>query len=145
MEEQPKATLDRWRPFLRAPQTLAFPRLALMGRDHAPLIVEGSGEVRIPSLNRFEYTLKGIPSDIAYALRSRRRMDEDPYDGLARFRLVGTDVAGREWTFGYTKPTVEIGDVDGDEWTFAGHLDGLGGIDIHRIQIMAAAMWTKAA
>jgi hypothetical protein len=124
VEEQPNATLDRWRPFLRAPQTLAFPRLALMGRDHAPLIVEGSGEIRMPSLNLFEYTLRGTPTDIAYALRSLRKMEEDRYDGLARFRLVGTDAGGREWTFGYTNPSVEVG--DSEEWTFAGRLDGLG-------------------
>lgn len=117
------ATLDRWAPFLQAPHTLRFPYLALRGRDHAPLILEGSGEVRVPSLTRFEYTLTGVPADLAYAMSALRRLRENPYDGLARFRLIGTDEDGLEWTLGYTAPDIEIGD-DGT-WTVRGDLEGV--------------------
>jgi len=46
------ATLDRWRTYLTVPKTLVFSNLKLIGRDHAPTIIDGSGEVRILSLTR---------------------------------------------------------------------------------------------
>ena len=40
-------TLDHWRRLLETPQTIVFPKLTLQGRDHAPPLVEGPGEVRL--------------------------------------------------------------------------------------------------
>src|SRR6266568_5442344 len=96
------ATLDRWRTFLVTPQTLAFPRLKLIGRDWDPPIVVGSGEVRMPSLDRFEFTLNGLPGDVGYAFSEIQRQQRNPYDGSARFRLRGVDEKGTKWLLGWT-------------------------------------------
>lgn len=66
------ATLDRWRPYLVTPKTISFPQLKLIGRDFAPPMVVGAGEVRLPSLSRFEYTLTGLPDDPDYVLEALR-------------------------------------------------------------------------
>ena len=58
------ATLDRWRGFLVTPRDSLVPRLELIGHDWAPPIVVGSGEIRMPSLDRFEFTLEGLPDDL---------------------------------------------------------------------------------
>ena len=117
------ATLNRWRSYLTVPKTLIFPRLELIGRDHAPAIVAGTGEVRMPSLARSEFILTGRPEDLAYAFAKIRQQQENPYDYLARFRLVGTDTDGVDWALGWTIPRFDI-DTDG-AWTFYGELAGL--------------------
>lgn len=116
------ATLDRWLHFLEVPQTLAFPKLELIGRDFSPPIVVGRGEVLVPTLTSFEYVLQGVPEDIPYAEAAFRRQQQDPYDELARFRLVGTDAHGVEWTLGWTVPDVQ---VNANPWHLSGHLQGL--------------------
>lgn len=116
------ATLDRWRELVATPKTLVFPRLELLGRDHAPSIVAGSGEVRMESPTDFTFTLTGSPSDVKYALAETNRQKENPYDGLARFRLVGTDTAGVNWAGGYTVPQIEVRSA---AWTFTGEIEGL--------------------
>ena len=117
------ATLDRWRRFLVTPQTLAFPRLKLIGRDWAPPIVVGSGEIRMPSLDRFEFTLQGIPDDIGYTLSEIQRQQRNRYDSLARFRLLGVDCEEGEWSFGWT--TLQHVSCGDDVWTFLGETQGL--------------------
>jgi hypothetical protein len=116
------ATLDKWRPFLTTPKTLVFPRLELLGHDHAPPIVVGAGEVRMPTPNRFEYTLSGAPADVRHLFAAIRRLEENPYDGLARFRLTGLDEDGVDWSLGWTIPRIEPGNQN---WSFTGDLDGL--------------------
>jgi len=117
------ATLDRWRTFLVTPQTLAFPHLKLIGRDGAPPIVVGSGEIRMPSLDRFEFTLKGLPRDVGYAFSEIQRQRRNRYDGRERFRLRGADLKGAQWSMGW----VTLGQVEpgNDIWTFVGETDGL--------------------
>lgn len=117
------ATLDRWRRFLTAPQTLIFPRLSLMAGDHAPLIVEGSGEVRFETLTRVTYRLVGRPVDVGYVMAAFRRHEENPYDGLSRMRLFGVDADGMDWTLGWTMPQVQPS-LQGAEWTFTGEVEG---------------------
>jgi hypothetical protein len=117
------ATLDRWRRFLVTPQTLAFPRLELIGRDWAPPIVVGSGQIRMPSLDRFEFTLEGLPGDLGYASSEIERKQRNRYDGMERFRLRGVDWEKREWSFGWTT-LHHVGCAD-DVWTFIGEAQGL--------------------
>ena len=116
------ATLDRWRAFLATPKALTFPRLELLGRDHAPPIVVGAGEVRMVSPNDFAFTLTGTPADIPYALAEINRQRENPYDGLARFRLEGVDADGVKWSGGYTVPRV---DAVRPAFTFTGEIESL--------------------
>ena len=116
------ATLDRWLHFLEVPLTLAFPKLELTGQDFSPPILLGSGEVRVPTLTSFEYTLQGLPEDIAYARAAFRRQRQNPYDELARFRLFGTDAHGMQWTLGWTVPVVQ---PSADRWHLSGQLQGL--------------------
>jgi hypothetical protein len=116
------ATLDQWRRFINTPTTLFFPRLQLIGRDHAPPIVIGSGEVRMLSPNHFSFTLVGVPTDVGYALKELRLQQENPYDGLARPRLEGIDSDGINWAGGYTIPRL---DVSGDAWRFEGEINSL--------------------
>lgn len=118
-------TLDRWRQFL-TPKTLVFPRMELVGYDHAPPIVVGPGEVRMKSMGEFTYSLTGTPADIPYAFREINRQRENPYDGLAMFRLVGEDSAGIKWAGGYTTPRP---DVRGTQWTFTGTFESLAADD----------------
>jgi len=119
------ATLDRWRPFLSTPKTLSFPQLELVGRDFSPPIVVGSGEVRMPTPNRFEYSLAGVPADLRYFFEAFREQQQNPYDNLARFRLRGVDAEGEDWALGWTVPRFEAGEDDEDDWTFTDRLDGL--------------------
>jgi hypothetical protein len=116
------AILDRWRPFLITPKTLAFPCLELLSRDFLPPIVKGSGELRMPSLGQFEFTLTGVPENIDYAFMGILCQQRNPYDALARFRLRGTDEEGRHWSLGWTTPIVDPGTKT---WTFVGETDGL--------------------
>lgn len=116
------ATLDPWRRFLNAPQVIEFPCMKLIAGDFEPEVVIGSGEVRIPDLHHFEFTLEGIPSDFGHAMRSLRAIENAPYEGLARLRLLGTDAHGMEWMLGWTVPQVSPGD---NAWRFVGELDVL--------------------
>lgn len=125
------ATLDRLRRFLTTPQTLRFPQLSLMGGDHAPMIVEGSGEVRVESLTRNTYWLTGQPADVRYALAELQRLHADPYNALARQRLIGVDEEGVEWTLGWTEPHVELAPTGGD-WVFTGSTESLLPTDANR-------------
>jgi len=117
------ATLDGLTQHLRVPYVLRFPYMALRGRDHAPLVIEGSGEVHVPSLLRFEYILSGVPIDLAYALSQIQQVQDNPYDGLSAFRLIGTDADGLEWSLGWTIPTIEVDDEG--TWRLRGDLEGL--------------------
>jgi hypothetical protein len=116
------ATLDRWRPFLTTPHTLVFPRLELIGHDSEPPLVKGSGEVRMPSLREFEFTLEGLPDDVGYVQALIMGQLADPYDRLARFRLRGVDRHGLEWSLGWTVPHIDPGD---GTWRFEGRIDAL--------------------
>jgi hypothetical protein len=120
------ATLDRWCPFLTTPKTLAFPRLELIGFDHEPPIVVGSGEIEMISPTSFAFTLEGLPADIAYAFAQLNRMRENPYDGSARLGLLGVDSEGVEWNGGYTVPLV---DTAQRAWRFTGEIRSLITID----------------
>jgi hypothetical protein len=115
-------TLDRWRGLLETPQTIFFRKLTLQGRDHDPPLVEGSGEVRLPTLGRIEFTLRGQPADIGAFLRAIKDHEDHPFDGLTRMRLTGTDADGVEWSLGWTWPKYDMGDTD---WTFVGDLEAL--------------------
>jgi hypothetical protein len=115
-------TLNRWRAFQNTPKTIVFPHLELIGRDHEPPLVIGSGEVRMESQDIFSFNLRGTPADIRYALAAAARHREAPYDGLARPRLVGTDEEGVAWLGGYTTPLI---DHHKQPWTFTGEIDGL--------------------
>lgn len=117
------ATLDRWRRFLVTPRTLLFPRLELIGHDWAPPIVVGSGEIRMPTFDRFEFTLEGLPDDLGYALSEIERQRRNRYDGLERFRLRGVDRDKGEWSFGWTTLRHVWGGDRG--WTFVGEAQGL--------------------
>lgn len=115
-------TLDRWRPYLNTPKTIVFPRVELIGRDHAPPIVVGVGDVRMEGTSNFTFSLTGTPTDIGYAFAELRRLRENPYDGLARLRLEGVDSDGIEWAGGYTNPAV---DMAGGSWKFTGEINSL--------------------
>jgi hypothetical protein len=108
--------------FLNTPKTLSFSRLELIGHDHEPPLVVGTGEVRMTSSMDFAFTLTGTPADIGYALSAVNRPQKEPYDALARCRLVGVDGEGVSWAGGYTIPRVENGDP---AWMFTGEIDSL--------------------
>src|SRR5689334_4119829 len=59
-------TLDRWLHFLDPPVELNFRELTLMGRDFSPPIAVGRGTVRIPTLHKFEYSMRARVDDPAY-------------------------------------------------------------------------------
>lgn len=108
---------------LRGVATLPFPEMELLARDHEPPIIAGAGELRIVSDTEFAYDIRGRPENPGDVLRALRRLRDDPYDGLNRFRLVMRDAAAREWSGGWTVPDVSTGDA---EWRFRGVCDILG-------------------
>jgi hypothetical protein len=127
MSNNTMATLDRWREFAAVPKTLIFSRLELLGYDHAPPIIVGSGEVRMDSTDSFKFMLSGIPSDIPYTLREINRLRANPYDSNARFRLVGLDEKKVRWSGGWTTPRLTMED---DVWIFAGEIENLSTDDL---------------
>lgn len=115
-------TLDRWLHFLSPPVELNFRELTLMGRDFSPPIAVGSGTIRIPDLNRFEYSMRARVDDPAYAQAAFLRQHQNPYDALSAFRLFGIDTEGTEWTLGWTVPAVR---KEADQWHFSDDLQGI--------------------
>jgi hypothetical protein len=120
------ATLDRWRALATTPKTLSFPRLELIGRDHAPTIIAGRGEVNMPTPAVFEFEFTGMPYDSAYALAELNRYRENPYDSLARPRLIGDDENGTSWNCGYVEPSVHTSTTG---WRIRGRAAALSAID----------------
>jgi hypothetical protein len=78
--------------------------MELLAGDWEPSVVKGSGEIRFNSPNSFEYTLTGMPEDIAYTLKQLQRQRDNPYDGLKRSRLVANAADGIEFSAGWTIP-----------------------------------------
>ncbi len=117
-----ESVLKRWSHLATAPQTISFPYMELLAGDWEPSIVKGSGEIRFGSPTGFEYTLSGLPDDVAYTLKQLKRQRDNSYDGLKRFRLVATAADGTEYAAGWTIPSVETGE---QSWTFSGECEGL--------------------
>jgi hypothetical protein len=115
-------TLDRWRAFATSGRKISFPKLELMGGDHDPPVVVGTGEIEMDGLNGFTFHLDGQPEDVGYALATCNRYRERPYEPLARLRLFGTDADGVNWSGGWTTPSVHTSDGN---WRFAGDLEAL--------------------
>ena len=118
----PPPVLQRWRHLATAPQTISFATMELLAGDWEPSIVKGSGEISFGSPRGFEYTLFGLPDDAAYTLKQLKRQRDNRYDGLKRFRLIGTATDGIEYTAGWTIPDIETGDT---AWKFSGECEGL--------------------
>ena len=74
----------------------------------------------------FAFTLNGTPADIDYASAEIRRQRENPYDGLAQFRLAGVDSEDVEWAGGYTSPVIGAGRA---VWRFTGEINSLNTVD----------------
>lgn len=117
------ATLDRWRWLLGLPITLTFPHLKLIGRDHEPPLIVGSGEVHMESPQRIRFILRGVPNDVGAAMAQIQGVRQNPYDILAQARLIGTDSEGTNWNGGYTAPAVDISNRG--EWSYSGELSSL--------------------
>lgn len=117
-----ESILKRWRHLAMAPQTISFPHMELLAGDWEASIVKGTGEIRFDSTAGFEYTLSGLPDDVAYTLKQIKRQRDNSYDGLKRFRLVATAADGLEYAAGWTTPSVETGEPS---WTFSGECEGL--------------------
>lgn len=109
--------LDDFSRFAEFPATHPFPRMWLMAGDHEPHLVVGSGELRIVSPTRFEYTLVGVPENPGYVIEQMRRQRDNRYDGLKRFRLVLEDADGKEYSGGWTVPRIDTG---AEGWSFEG-------------------------
>src|ERR1700753_2480938 len=101
------ATLGRGLAFLEPQKTIFLRQASLIGRDNAPSLVEGTGRIDMPSLNEMGFELIGTPTDIRYALAQLNGINQSPYDGLARPRLVGVSDDAIEWAGGYVIPEVD--------------------------------------
>jgi hypothetical protein len=116
--------LDDFSRFSAISSVHAFPKMRLMARDHEPDLVAGSGELRVVSANRFEFTLIGEPENPAYVFEQMRRQQDDRYDGLSRFRLVLEEDDGTAYAGGWTVPSFRTGD---GAWTFEGETESFMG------------------
>jgi len=98
--------LSRWRDFATTPKTMIFPHLELIGYDHAPPVVVGTGEVQMASPTDFTFKLTGTPQNVGHALSELNRHHNNRYDPLSRLRWEGVDSEGISWAGGYTVPQV---------------------------------------
>src|SRR4051812_25284760 len=114
--------LDRWRYLAEVGALIPCTQMRLDARDGEASIVTGHGTIRVVSAAKYEYTLYGIPEDVGHTLRCLNRQQENPYDGLMRFRLNVVDDKGNELNAGWTIPKAEPGDAD---WTFTGEIESL--------------------
>jgi hypothetical protein len=116
--------VDRLKHFSEVGTVIACPQMTLLAGDHEPPVIAGEGEIKVLSTTTFGYTLRGLPDDIGHALRSLRRIDADPYNGLLRERLTATTSDGVELAGGWTIPKVHVPEEDGP-WVFSGEIDAL--------------------
>ncbi len=100
------------------------PEMTLLASDHDPPVVIGEGEITVLTATSFGYTLRGTPEDVSHALRSLRRIDANPYDGLLRERLTVTTTDGLELMGGWTIPKVHVPN-EGGPWVFTGEIEAL--------------------
>ena len=117
-------TLDRLKHLSEMGTVICCPQMTLLAGDHEPPVVVGEGEITVLNATSFAYTLRGLPNDVGHALRSLRRIDVDPYDGLLRERLTVTTADGLTLMGGWTIPKVRVPD-DGGPWVFKGEIEAL--------------------
>jgi hypothetical protein len=118
------SVVDRLLHFATVGTVIPCPEMTLLAADHDPPIVVGTGEVTVLTSRSFGYTLRGTPDDVGHALRSLRRIDKNPYDGLLRERLMVMTADGLSLSGGWTIPKVHVPDGVA-EWTFTGEVESL--------------------
>jgi hypothetical protein len=117
-------TLERLKHLSEMGKVIFCPQMTLIAGDHEPPVVVGEGEITVLDATSFGYTLRGTPNNIGQSLRSLRRIDVDPYDGILRQRLTVTTADGLALMGGWTIPHVRVPD-DGGPWVFKGEIKEL--------------------
>jgi hypothetical protein len=100
--------LNSWSWLLNVPQTVRFERMTLLGGDIESPVTEGIGEVHIESNSRFRFQLTAANVDRKVVDERQQRLRDNPYDGLARFRVQAWDAEDRQWHLGWTEPEFSI-------------------------------------
>jgi len=117
-------TVDRLKHLSEVGTVISCPEMILLAGDHERPVVIGKGEITVLTTTSFGYTLRGTPEDVGHALRSLRRIDADPYDGLLRERLTMTTVDGQKLVGGWTIPEIYVPNESGP-WVFTGQIEAL--------------------
>ncbi|WP_248465821.1 hypothetical protein [Pectobacterium versatile] len=116
-------TLKEWKYLLQWPNTISCSEMTLVGRDNDVPFAIGKGSFEIIDPHRFKYKLIGsFPNELSSLSRLQEALF-NPYDELARFRLIFTDESGRKFNAGWTIP--DITQMNSDEWMCQGESDGL--------------------
>lgn len=116
--------VDRLKRLSEVGTVIPCSKMILLAGDHEPPVVVGEGEITVLTTTAFGYTLRGTPENVGHALRSLRRIDADPYNGLLRERLTVTTADGLELMGGWTIPNVHVPD-QGGPWIFTGQIEAI--------------------
>lgn len=97
------ATLTQFvEQFIPCPAAIECPQMKIVSGGALPhLCFEGSGEIRMPTNNRFEYVMHARRGDFPHVGELIKRARTYPNDARAQFKLLATDYQGNEWNCGY--------------------------------------------
>lgn len=115
--------LNEWKYLLKWPNTINCSEMKLIGRDHDVPVAIGKGSFEIVDPQKFKYKFIGhFPNELS-SLSRLQETYSNPYDELARFRLIFIDQSGRKFNAGWTIP--DITQMNSGEWICQGESDGL--------------------
>lgn len=90
-----------WLAISALESSFACPEMRLLGRL-AEVLATGAGKIFLDSFGDFHFELAGKTTDLEGFEEFVSYHQQNPYDGLARFRLVVVDASGQEIHCGYT-------------------------------------------
>lgn len=119
------ATLTQFvEQFIPCPAAIECPKMEIVsGGALAHVCFEGSGEIRMPNNNRFEYVMHARRGEFPHVGELMKRARAHPNDANAQFKLLATDYRGNEWNCGYIP--LHPGDTVSGTTRIAGELSSL--------------------
>lgn len=110
--------------FIPCPRVIECPKMEIVsGGALAEVCFVGSGEIRMPSNNKFEYVMHARPTEIPHLGQLMKRAESLQNDANAQFKLLVTDYRGNEWNCGYIP--VHLGDSVSGTFRVAGEISSL--------------------
>ena len=96
--------LGRWQWLLKYPQRIECERMVLLGDDFERPVCIGPGHIDLVSPSSFAFQLSVRRARRRQINERFNRLQANPYDGLARFRVQAWDEEGHHWHLGWTIP-----------------------------------------
>lgn len=119
------ATLTQFvEQFIPCPAAIECPKMEIVsGGAVAHVCFEGSGEIRMPNNNRFEYVMHAKRGEFLHIGELIKHAQAHPNDANSQFKLLATDYRGDEWNCGYIP--LNPGDTVAGTTRIAGELSSL--------------------